>query len=251
MNISPKSTDPRFADQSGPIDPADHIGLVWRASKNASRRYGGIAEDYFGIFAHTVVRAAKKFDPSRGFRFSTYAMRAIGNDMSQIPTIVKYGRKSKVKDRPRETPCLSAELGDGATFDPPTVDDLDHLNRLLEAEWIDEDSVAALRLMARGVTKRVAAEVSGKTENWAKCSLPQFCRDIAERSKRLAEPPDEREGQDAGGRAKREAERERYRGRPLEGGGRRGFCGSCGLPLVCRTLEEAWSDKTLCGECGG
>ncbi|MEQ8770350.1 MAG: hypothetical protein RIB60_07565 [Phycisphaerales bacterium] len=40
-----------------------------------------------------------------------------------------------------------------------------------------------------------------------------------------------------------------YRGRDLCDGKFRGFCGSCGLPLACSTIEMAMKVDIACDEC--
>jgi RNA polymerase sigma factor (sigma-70 family) len=61
------------------IDPADHINLARTvaAKFSNSEEY----EELFSISLLALVKATKKFDPSRGFQFSTYAYHAMRNDI--------------------------------------------------------------------------------------------------------------------------------------------------------------------------
>lgn len=66
------------------VNPHDHLGLVWSEAERAAnmqRAYRGrindIAQDYVGDMYISLDKACKKFNPTRGFAVSTYAVRAI------------------------------------------------------------------------------------------------------------------------------------------------------------------------------
>jgi RNA polymerase primary sigma factor len=61
---------------------SDNSGLVYKFA----RRFGRFAEEDDAVQEGFIalMRAAKKFDPSRGYRFSTYAVRSIINALAKL-----------------------------------------------------------------------------------------------------------------------------------------------------------------------
>jgi RNA polymerase sigma factor (sigma-70 family) len=57
----------------GAVNPADHMGLVYTIAQKYARRSKVELDDLVQVGALGVMRAAEKFDPKRGVKFSTYA----------------------------------------------------------------------------------------------------------------------------------------------------------------------------------
>ena len=73
------------------IDASEHIGLVHVTVKRMCREFDD-KEEMTGVAMVALCRAANRFDPTLGYRFSTYAVRAIRNaifrqwELQTLPT---------------------------------------------------------------------------------------------------------------------------------------------------------------------
>lgn len=68
--------------QSGSIEARNalierHSGLIWKFVRQACRVMSKEPDEHFGAGVEGFVRAVKGFNPALGFKFSTYAVRAI------------------------------------------------------------------------------------------------------------------------------------------------------------------------------
>lgn len=128
------------------INPADHIGLVYRCARKFAD-YGEPAEDSqpFSDACIALCQAAKCFDSSRGIKFSTYATAAICIHMS-----CQYRRRKEKSKRLSVTNGVDETLEHVPEFDErfgqtENVDTieflLDHLGdtgrRIIVAHWLD------------------------------------------------------------------------------------------------------------------
>lgn len=65
------------------IDPAEHIGLIHAVCRRHVPDGVPVVEsDVFGEAAIGLVKAARNFDPGRGYQFSTYASRVMRGEMA-------------------------------------------------------------------------------------------------------------------------------------------------------------------------
>ena len=99
---------------------AENLGLV-HACANRFRGRGVDYEDLFGAGCVGLVKAARHFDPARGFAFSTYAVPVILGEIKRIfrdGGSVKIGRTLKERARKAmlEKQKLETELGREATI---------------------------------------------------------------------------------------------------------------------------------------
>ncbi len=79
-----------------------HLPLAGKMARKTQRGWsvpgGGVDEDLFSEAVAGMFRAARTFDPGRGFRFSTYAMHWIrsalqdGARRSRVPVVLPHGR---------------------------------------------------------------------------------------------------------------------------------------------------------------
>lgn len=68
---------PQAPPGPGAVDPADHIGLAWMVAARCARMTKRHAPEELVSDAYRAIhRCAQLFDPSRGMRFSTYAVKA-------------------------------------------------------------------------------------------------------------------------------------------------------------------------------
>lgn len=58
-----------------------HLGLVWHAARLVERRTGTDRDDLVGAGSLGLLQAVERFDPERGHRFSTFALRRIHGAM--------------------------------------------------------------------------------------------------------------------------------------------------------------------------
>jgi RNA polymerase sigma factor (sigma-70 family) len=81
------------------VNAEDHTGLVYFHANRTQTRWGAPEEfdDLVGVGNVALVKAAAAFDPGRGYKFATYASRAINNAMwdwmtcKRHPLHFKYG----------------------------------------------------------------------------------------------------------------------------------------------------------------
>lgn len=137
------------------IDPADHIGLVWKIAHKIAPAWNAdpgelVAEGYFAL-----VRTSTRFDPDRGYAFSTYACRSIARAMlSQL-------RGSNDRNRPRKRPVaidpkLLEANGRARSSCPVEAAVLSEIRAAAHHLIADHDQPVereVLMLMARGVSK--------------------------------------------------------------------------------------------------
>lgn len=66
-----------------PIDPTEHIGMVYHAANMVAQKWGsGVDRDeLLAAGWYALDKCLWTFDPSRGYTFSTYAMRAMQREM--------------------------------------------------------------------------------------------------------------------------------------------------------------------------
>lgn len=125
-----------------PTDPAQHRGLAFRIATQWVGRYPGIPlDDLYQEAILCIVKCTSGFDPSRGFKFSTYAARSIHNRLrdfvrqetssGMITASVgqRYHKKSKLDQfridcamKPMGRVLTDHAFGSGNDRDEPGVD---------------------------------------------------------------------------------------------------------------------------------
>lgn len=66
------------------IDPVEHLGLAYKWGASYAKARGLDRDDCVGEAMLGLARAARSFDPSRGLRFSTYAVCCIERALSRL-----------------------------------------------------------------------------------------------------------------------------------------------------------------------
>lgn len=105
------------------IDASEHIGLVYSVVKRM-RLDTDDTDELIGAGMVALVRAANGFDPTKGYRFSTYAVQAIRNSV-----IREWQTKTMpTKGLSRQSQMTDAVLAGHGRPDPePTLDSDDEL----------------------------------------------------------------------------------------------------------------------------
>lgn len=147
------------------VDAGEHIGLV----HSVVARVAWPNEDQEEMASQCMMalcRAAKKFEPERGFEFSTFATSVIE---SEILTIRSYRLRKKRDDR-RTKPMTTGVLLSLVTSDPPGVmerdDEAMHNRRRLQhaMRGLTETQSAVLIGRALGQTLEAIAADRGVTK---------------------------------------------------------------------------------------
>lgn len=86
------------------IDWRDHVGLAHTCTKlllERSPEYVQLKVDLVHEHLITLARCARLFDPRRGFRFSTYAMRSMINHRGRYINAINHQGQTQRKPEPR------------------------------------------------------------------------------------------------------------------------------------------------------
>lgn len=136
---------------SSSINPQDHIGLAMTTALWAARRWGGEWEEYFGVSYEALCDAARTFDPTRGYKFSTLAVRTMRWKLyMNLMSYVGHKRKGNgwIR-RPKALGNYTRPVKDQATD--------------LEFPQLTEREEETLRLIRSGMKIRRVAEYLGVT----------------------------------------------------------------------------------------
>lgn len=135
------------------IDPADHVGLVFMVAHRIAPAWNAdpgelVAEGYFAL-----ERCTSRFDPHRGYTFSTYACRSIARAMlSQL-------RGSNDRNKPRKRPVAmdpklieaNGRASSACPFDAAVKSEVRAAAHHLIADHDNPNEREVLMLMAKGV----------------------------------------------------------------------------------------------------
>lgn len=130
----------------------------------AINKYNLNIDDFYGIAAIGLCKAALTFDESKGFKFSTYAMTVIDNAIKQ--EFKRNEKERKVIIDSLETVILVGENGEeltlGDTIQSPRFEDASNasvdINRLLKKLTVQELNVI-LRLLRGMKQSDIAVEI--------------------------------------------------------------------------------------------
>jgi Sigma-70 region 2 len=157
-------------------DPNDHLGLVLQAASNLARKTRTEREDHIGAAYIAMVGAARTWNASKGFQFSTHATTAMkfrAYESFKKDTGAVYQRKG-VGSRWKEAEKTTEFTEDFASIPKSeSVDKSDHMRanigKILKAarKVSREHGEDAIRLMARGIHPKQASVLVGKK--------PKFC----------------------------------------------------------------------------
>lgn len=147
------------------IDPAEHLGLVYQAAGRLAAKFRGQVGEFVGESYIALVAAKRTYNPAKGYRFSTHAVRAIrfrafGGVMQERGAERVHGKGWKARrgvelfdHHPAPTPDRPAP---GAT----TLD----IDRLAEfADRVTRHGAEVVRMRAKGMKLREIAAALGLT----------------------------------------------------------------------------------------
>lgn len=160
-----------FGSTAPAINPEEHLGLLFTLAKRQAARYGLRADEFTSVAWENLLNAAAKFDPERGFRFSSYAGMAITRG------IINAHRKENLNNlRSRlswgisEFRSLDEVRGMAIDGDASPLDRQEQarerLQALIDAVELSDDEQAVLALWQRGSMQRHIADHLNRSRKW-------------------------------------------------------------------------------------
>jgi RNA polymerase sigma factor (sigma-70 family) len=189
------------------VVPEDWINLVWWVAHKTARKWGVEPGELAGAGFEGLVQAARTFDPSRGFKFPTYAKKRIFGAIVDEYRRENGGRRLRREGHPSTVKLSALADGDGKAFEPAAP--------ATEGDPLEvEESLARLRVALEELDPRTRAALlvdvskfQGQSRNRAGETLAQAARrfgisesrmcqirrvGMEELHEKLAQPPDPR-----------------------------------------------------------
>lgn len=145
------------------IDAAEHLGLVWNVIRKHKYKppAGMDKDDLFQIGCIGLIYAARKFDPSKNHKFSTYATFWIRSEISRMYKSIEVSKRTGVTvelDKPlnHKGYTLAHVIPDQTRFEEDVF--VHELARKLIAK-----EPLIVKLLAQGYTQREIAKEMGVT----------------------------------------------------------------------------------------
>lgn len=147
------------------IDPSEHLGLADTFGRRFAKANRLDPEECVAAANLALVKAARYFDPSRGWKFSTYAVRAIRNNLLRLEPSIDRRRAASRHD----TLSINARntVSGGTIADIlPAPDPTRHEGK--DHSPIDLEAVreAAQRMNQRSGDQRGSVVVYGLAHGW-------------------------------------------------------------------------------------
>lgn len=114
----------------------DNLGLVHLAAKRFMQR-GIDYEDIYQAGCLGLIKAAKKFDASLGYKFSTYAVPVI---IGEIKSLFRYGTEIKI---PRDIKSIALKITEVRMEFEKKFGRAPYLSEIVKLTGIDEDKLTA------------------------------------------------------------------------------------------------------------
>lgn len=146
-----------MSDTSNNVLVTENLGLV-HSCANRFRGSGVEYDDLFQAGCVGLIKAAAGFDPTLGFRFSTYAVPAILGEIKRIfrdGGAVKIGRSAK--EKARNLVAIKEELSVGLGREPTVTE-------IAEKAQLDVSEAAALLCACMPVISLTSDEDEGQTD---------------------------------------------------------------------------------------